>query len=327
MPKNLCDKKPGTKKPAAKKKAPKHLKRKRNEEDDGMVEVRGGIAGEYEESSSSSSSLGGEDCGEVIAAGDVITHWNNMITFDPFHETTTIVTAVKQSPERKTFPIIVESGDLISRDQVVRVRETNAELKRFTLLPGGDQGTSSAKKASERFSSIVTSSADAVFGNDDCLEKQMLNLPRKSSTLEEASKESIRRKKGLELASKLKRMDLNPAQLRTVDNAINGTGNPHEVLAKSDDSPDSVMRESMQRFDPDEQLNDEILNYFLKNCLRKRDETLCNTEGSSRKRSHFFNTHFFKTLFNEKHGNATIRGKYDYSTVKRWQGCAWEEYF
>ena len=275
-----------------------------------MVEVRGGNAGEYEESSSSSFSSF-DDCGEVIAAGDPITHWGTGVVFDRFHETTTTVAAVKERPERKTFPIIVESGDLISRDQVVRVKNRNAQLKQFTLLPSGDQATSSVKKASDRFSSFVTSNADAVFGSDDCLEKQMLNLPRKSGTLEEASKESIRRRKGVELAAKLKRMELNPDQLRAVNNAINGTGDLNEVLAKSDDGADSVKRSSMQRFKSKEQLDDETVNYFLKNCLRRRDE-------SSQKRSHFFNTFFFRNMFNEKHGNAALRGKYDYSKVKRW---------
>ena len=37
-----------------------------------------------------------------------------------------------------------------------------------------------------------------------------------------------------------------------------------------------------------------------------------------RKRSHFFNTFFVQTLFDEKNKKANLRGKYNYGNVERW---------
>jgi sentrin-specific protease 1 len=100
-----------------------------------------------------------------------------------------------------------------------------------------------------------------------------------------------------------------------VQNALYGIGPPNDILASQD--ADSVQRSSMQRLQPGQWLNDEIINYFLKNCLAKRDEKLCASQPG-RKRSHFFNSYFVQTLFDEKNNNAALRGKYAYKNVKRW---------
>jgi sentrin-specific protease 1 len=100
-----------------------------------------------------------------------------------------------------------------------------------------------------------------------------------------------------------------------VQKALYGIGPPNEILASHE--ADSVQRSSLQRLQPGQWLNDEIINYFLKNCLAKRDEKLCSLQPG-RKRSHFFNSYFVQTLFDEKNNNPALRGRYSYKNVKRW---------
>jgi len=73
----------------------------------------------------------------------------------------------------------------------------------------------------------------------------------------------------------------------------------------------------MYKLQPNVWLNDELINYFLKNCLASRDEKLCSKQ-TGRKRSHFFNSFFVQTMFDEKNTNPALRGKYNYKNVKRW---------
>ena len=108
---------------------------------------------------------------------------------------------------------------------------------------------------------------------------------------------------------------LTPGEQQIVDGAIRGIGPEGEILAKQDS--DSVQRGSMQTLSPGQWLNDEVINYFLKNCLATRDEILC-TKQPGRKRSHFFNSFFVQTMFDEKNNNMNVRGKYNYKNVRRW---------
>ena len=80
---------------------------------------------------------------------------------------------------------------------------------------------------------------------------------------------------------------------------------------------DSVTRRSMQTLRPGKWLNDEVINYFLKNCLAKRDEFIC-ARQTGRKRSHFFNSFFVQTMFDEKNSNPSLRGRYNYDNVSHW---------
>lgn len=108
---------------------------------------------------------------------------------------------------------------------------------------------------------------------------------------------------------------LTTAESSIVREALYGIGPPNEILASQD--ADSVQRASMQRLQPGEWLNDIIVNYYLKNCLAKRDEKLCAAQPG-RKRSHFFSSYFVQTLFDEKNANDQLRGKYAYKNVERW---------
>jgi hypothetical protein len=71
-----------------------------------------------------------------------------------------------------------------------------------------------------------------------------------------------------------------------------GKGSPLEILASHEG--DSVKRKSMQTLRPGIWLNDEVINYFLKNCLKNRDIKKCAKE-QGRRRSHFFNSFFVQT--------------------------------
>jgi sentrin-specific protease 1 len=73
----------------------------------------------------------------------------------------------------------------------------------------------------------------------------------------------------------------------------------------------------MRTLRPRQWLNDEVINYFLKNCLARRDEMLCARE-TGRRRSHFFNSFFVQTMFDEKNNDPGLRGRYNYKNVRHW---------
>jgi hypothetical protein len=59
---------------------------------------------------------------------------------------------------------------------------------------------------------------------------------------------------------------------------------------------DFVQRGSMQTLRPGIWLNDKVINYILKNCLKRRDIKICAKEPG-RRWSHFFNSFFVQTMF------------------------------
>ena len=109
--------------------------------------------------------------------------------------------------------------------------------------------------------------------------------------------------------------DLVSPDSEIVKEAVHGHGDDKDVLAVCDS--DSVTRESMRRLQPGEWLNDEIINYFVKYCLTPADESMY-THEPTRRRSHFFNSFFVQTLFNDKNDNQQLRGVYNYKNVRRW---------
>ena len=117
-----------------------------------------------------------------------------------------------------------------------------------------------------------------------------------------------------EMASNLMR-PLTPKEWTVVTNATKGIGPPTEILAKQ--GADSVQRGSMQTLRPGQWLNNEVINYFLKNCLARRDKKMC-ARDTGRRRSNFFNSFFVQTMFNKKNDNPKLRGRYNYKNVKSW---------
>jgi sentrin-specific protease 1 len=111
---------------------------------------------------------------------------------------------------------------------------------------------------------------------------------------------------------------LNPQEQSVVVEAMKKGRDHSEILVSSNsDSKDSVQRGSMQRLSPGKWLNDEVINYFLKNCLAMRDKKLCKKEPG-RRRSHFFNSFFVQNLFDLKNKDQKLRGIYNYEKVRRW---------
>ncbi|KAL7526301.1 hypothetical protein ACHAXR_001415 [Thalassiosira sp. AJA248-18] len=100
-----------------------------------------------------------------------------------------------------------------------------------------------------------------------------------------------------------------------INAVINGDGRVEEIVARH--GQDTVQRGSMQTLKKKKWLKDEIINYFHTTCLPKRDEKLC-AKQLGRKRSHFFNSFFVQTMFDEKNVNLKLRGEYNYNNVKRW---------
>ena len=106
-----------------------------------------------------------------------------------------------------------------------------------------------------------------------------------------------------------------PDERKIVAQAIYGIGPSDEILAEHKN--DTVKRGSMKTLAPGIWLNDEIINYFVKNCLAALDEKLC-TEQPNRRRSHCYNSYFIQNLFDTKASNEKLRWKYNYNNVRRW---------
>lgn len=102
---------------------------------------------------------------------------------------------------------------------------------------------------------------------------------------------------------------------RLVRRNMFGQGDSAEIVARNGNG-DSVQRGSLQTLQPGEELNDEIVNYYLKTCLAARDMELCGLD-TSRKRSHFFNSFFLQAMFDERNDNPLLRGIYNYDNVRR----------
>jgi len=106
---------------------------------------------------------------------------------------------------------------------------------------------------------------------------------------------------------------LTDEELQEAASAIHGSGRLTKILVRQGN--DSIQRGSMQSLRPKTCVNDEIVNYFLKNCLAKRDEKLC-AEQPGRKPSHSFNSFFVQTMFDDKNDDPSLRNKYNY--LSRW---------
>jgi hypothetical protein len=174
-------------------------------------------------------------------------------------------------------------------------------------------------KYNQMFQQATISPAKHLLLLDDTaqrLDDQIADLEstRRKTKQDELLEMAERERQARESASKLLR-PLTPEETQIVKNAIYGIGPKDDILASQD--ADSVQRESMHRLQPGQWLNDEVINYFLKNCLAKRDEKLC-AKQAGRKRSHFFNSFFVQTMFDEKNSNSSLRGRYNYKNVRRW---------
>jgi len=165
-----------------------------------------------------------------------------------------------------------------------------------------------------RYNRIYTQAVDDI---DARIASKEAERSDESSRIEEvlarAERERLE-KEARESAANLMR-DLDDEERKIVRNATMGIGPLDDILVQ--EGADSVQRGSLHTLQPRQWLNDEVINYFLKNCLAKRDEKLCHN-NPSRKRSHFFNSFFVQTLFDDKNNDERLRGKYNYKNVKRW---------
>ena len=84
-----------------------------------------------------------------------------------------------------------------------------------------------------------------------------------------------------------------------------------------DSRKDTVTRGSMRTLLPEEWLNDEIIGFYLKVNLQNRDNKLWDQQKKGR-RSHFFNSYFWQTLFDERNIVQELRGQYNYEKVRKW---------
>jgi sentrin-specific protease 1 len=168
--------------------------------------------------------------------------------------------------------------------------------------------------AIKSYEETVKSWDDQIKQNEEVKRQDQIREEKILAEQKAKEEKEAKEREAKESAMKLMR-PLTDEEQHIVDSAIHGIGPVAEILVRQD--ADSVQRGSMQTLQPNTWLNDEIINYFLKNCLAKRDEKLC-AKQPGRKRSHFFNSFFVQTMFDEKNLNPSLRGKYNYKNVKRW---------
>ena len=107
---------------------------------------------------------------------------------------------------------------------------------------------------------------------------------------------------------------LSPANRRQVQDALSSVGDANEALSVL--GSDSVKRLHFRTLNDTIWLDDCIINFYLKHCLRIRDEDL--HRRLQRKRSHFFNSFFIQTMFDLKNANPLLRKVYNYDNVQNW---------
>ncbi len=111
-------------------------------------------------------------------------------------------------------------------------------------------------------------------------------------------------------------MEFTQEENEMIETAIHGHGDLSDVILTPEDDT-KVTREDMHCLQEECWLNDAVINAFLKLCLMRRDEMLCNAQ-TERNRSHFFNSFFIQNLFDEKNDLVEMRNKYNYDKVARW---------
>ncbi len=66
-----------------------------------------------------------------------------------------------------------------------------------------------------------------------------------------------------------------------------------------------------------ERLKDDVVNFYLKNCLSMHGLLKCDQE-TSQGNFFFFTTHLYQTLLQEKSENINCRGTYSFKSVENW---------
>ena len=98
---------------------------------------------------------------------------------------------------------------------------------------------------------------------------------------------------------------------------VDKPGPDDEILAQY--GRDTVQRRSLKTLDFGTWLNDEVINFYLKNVLRQREAKKQVSDPTNTKNQGFFNTFFIQQLFQEFSEDRTLKGKYCYSKrIKRW---------
>ncbi|KAL7539154.1 hypothetical protein ACHAXR_009074, partial [Thalassiosira sp. AJA248-18] len=151
--------------------------------------------------------------------------------------------------------------------------------------------------------------AGLLLKNEAALQRLEIFFEKKFPEQTNASKKSAAR-----LDKPRRRPDFTSSQEDIICSALKD-GCKSEILARH--GANSVQRGSLQTLNPGVWLNDEILNFFIQQCLAKRDEKLCANEPG-RKRSHFFSSFFIQKMFDEKNNNKKLNGQYNYNNVKAW---------
>ena len=104
-----------------------------------------------------------------------------------------------------------------------------------------------------------------------------------------------------------------PTEAKAAQDAIYGTGPDTDVVVGS--GSNTVTWKGMSTLKPKVWLNDEVINYYFKTCLAKRDKQICAGQPG-RNQSHFFNSLFIRHLLDEFNTtNPQLKGRYNYDKV------------
>ena len=228
---------------------------------------------------------------------------------------------VNRSPKRSRMikplaSVAKKVNNVISISSYKQMMKKRMGESKFLQIFNHAEAITTTKKpaAIKSFDKFAKDIDDKIKQNEEIKRQDQIRIEKQLAEQKAKEEKEAKEREAKESAMKLMR-PLTDEEQHIVDSAIHGIGPVAEILVRQD--ADSVQRGSMQTLQPNTWLNDEIINYFLKNCLAKRDEKLC-AKQPGRKRSHFFNSFFVQTMFDEKNLNPNLRGKYNYKNVKRW---------
>jgi Ulp1 family protease len=108
---------------------------------------------------------------------------------------------------------------------------------------------------------------------------------------------------------------LSPENEKWINFIINNSKLDDLQVLKEDDEK-YILMENMRKLQEGIWLDDAVINFYIRVCLRECDKELCHINGN--KRLHFFSMKFISLMWNDQLKNKANRWKMEYNNVDKW---------
>ena len=108
---------------------------------------------------------------------------------------------------------------------------------------------------------------------------------------------------------------LSPENEKWINSIINDRKSDAVKVLKEDDET-FIQLQNIRRLKEGAWLDDAVIDFYVRVCLRNRDNELCHIKGN--KQLHFFPTQFISVMWNDRLKNKADRWKMEYDNVKTW---------